>query len=895
MVMLMVAAASCTDSAIDSTADSALDSSSPEGRVENDPGQSDLDLDSYDISVVAEGLVNPVGLAVLPTGGLLVAEEGTGERDDSAGISVIIDNRVDRIVDGLPSSRDSGDLSGVPMVGISPDGATVYTSHFGAEALLTFPTPSQKAVDAGAVLGPADLRPTMQPLNRVRLTNAFDITFDEDGTPVVTDASENGVATATADGRTEFIHRFGQLQDPGQDTRHVDPVPTGIARQNDRYLVTLTGGCPYPDGAGQLVAVDGAGGEEVVVAGLNMPIDVAVDANGDVWVLEFATFDPEASCFSGQGYEPRSGRLSRLDDDQLVPVATGLDFPGAIALGPDGSMYVSEIFAGRVLRLQPSVGQAGDEAHDDDQTVASEVQDDNPARPWRFVDVASEVGLDFVHGAFVESISADPVAMMGGGTCWLDADGDGDLDLYLVNSFADAERELFAAGELPTSRLYENDGGRFGRWAAGSGVELAVRGNGCVTADFDGDQDMDLYITVDGPNVLLINDGQGGFVDRATEAGVAVDGWSSTAAVADVDGDGHLDLFVGTYIDFDRTVENPVGAFPQDFLGEPNLLFIANGDGTFTETSEAAGLVGDLRTLGALFSDLDYDGDLDLYLTNDGQANTLYENQSTPGGALFVDITAEAAVGDTGSGMGVAGGDYDGDGATDLMVTNWEAELHAVYRGIGDGSDQGGLAFEYSTHRIGFSGLGNGTTGWGTAWADFDNDADLDLLIVNGRVPVSDLVDDAEPIQLLGNLTAEGQPGQLRDWRRRTGLDVVGPRLGRGSSVADFDNDGDLDIVINQIGGSVSLLRNEGVPGRSLIVDVLPPIPGAVVTVRLSNGQTLRREIYAGSSYLSSEDPRPHLGFGDASIDELIVSWPDGTEVTTANPDPGLIEVARPE
>ena len=128
---------------------------------------------NYEATVVAEGLLNPVGLAVLPTGELLVAEEGTGNDDISAGISIISGNRVDRLVDGLPSGRDSGDLSGVPMVGVSPDGSTVYTSHFGAEALLTLPTPSSKAVDAGAVIGPDDLRPTMTPLNRVKLTNAF--------------------------------------------------------------------------------------------------------------------------------------------------------------------------------------------------------------------------------------------------------------------------------------------------------------------------------------------------------------------------------------------------------------------------------------------------------------------------------------------------------------------------------------------------------------------------------------------------------------------------------------------------------------------------------------------------------------------------------------------------
>ena len=847
----------------------------------------------YDSSVVAEGLLNPVGLALLPTGELLVAEEGTGEDDTSAGISVISGNRLDRLVDDLPSGRDSGDLSGVPMVGVSPDGTTVYTSHFGAESLLTFPVPSAKAVDAGAVLAPGDLGSTMTPLNRVRLTNAFDITFTETGIPVVTDASENGVATLTDDGRTRFIHRFGALTDPDQPTLTIDPVPTGITRRDGEYLVTLTGGCPYPPESGRLVAVDGQGGEEPIVTGLTMPIDVEIDGDGTIWILEFARFDPEASCFSGEGYQPGTGRLSRLDGDRAVPVVEGLDFPGSVVASDDGSLYVTEIFAGRVLRLTPASDQ--DPATDPTDIAADATP--SPARPWRFTDVAANVGLDFEHGAFITDISADPVAMMGGGVCWLDAEGDGDLDLFVVNSWAEAETTVWNdRGGLPVSRLFRNDGDAFTPWSS-TGAELRIRGNGCVATDIDGDGDVDLYVTADGPNALLINDGDGNFEDRAPAAGVDLDGWSSAAAAADVDGDGYLDLLVATYIDFDRQVDNPVGAFPQDYLGEPNHLFLGAGDGTFTDMSAKAGIEGDLRTLGALFTDLDDDGDLDLYLTNDGQANTLYENRSSPGSPRLVDITAAAGVGDTGSGMGVAGGDYDRDGATDLMVTNWEAELHALYRGrLPDeaAGDAEGPVFDYSTHRIGYVGLGNQLTGWGTAWSDFDNDTDLDLLIVNGRVPVSDLATDAEPIQVLGNLTAEGEPGQLRDWGRRLGLDAVGPRLARGAAVADYDNDGDLDIAINQIAGPVTLLRNDGPPGRHLVIDAEPPVPGTRVEVTLSNGAILTREIRAGSSYLSSEDPRLHVGLGQLTAQSVTVYWPGGATATLDDPGRGPITVTRP-
>ncbi len=257
----------------------------------------------------------------------------------------------------------------------------------------------------------------------------------------------------------------------------------------------------------------------------------------------------------------------------------------------------------------------------------------------------------------------------------------------------------------------------------------------------------------------------------------------------------------------------------------------------------------------------------------------------------FADVTKAAAVGDPGSGMGVAGGDYDGDGALDLMVTNWEAELHALYRG----SPTEDLSFVYSTFRIGFSGLGRGRTGWGTALADFDNDSDLDLFIANGRVPVSDLAADAEPLQLLGNLTAEGEPGQLRDWGMRSGLDLIGPKLARGSAMADYDNDGDLDVAINQIGGPAVLLRNDDPPGRSVTIAVDPPVPGVRVAALLSNGITVERELYMGSSYLSTDDPRLHLGLGTETIESLIVNWPDGAAVTIDDVEPGAdLNVAHP-
>lgn len=308
------------------------------------------------VTVVAEGLVNPLGLAALPDGSILIAEEGTGEVDQSAGLSVLTtDGRVGRVVDGLPSGRDAGDLSGAALAGVSPDGQTAYVAHFGAPGLLTFPVPDgglQPATEAVPALVFDELTPTMTKLNEVFLVNPFDLAFDADGNPVVTDASGNGLATVNPDGTVRFTHRFGQLTAPDQLSLRIDAVPTGVTRVDDEFYVTLTGGCPYPAGAGVVVAAGADRAERTVATGLNMPIDVERGPAGTVWLLEFAEFDPDASCFSGSGYQPGTGRLSRLEDDGTrTTVLAELDFPGAVIETAEGDVYITEIFAGRVLRL----------------------------------------------------------------------------------------------------------------------------------------------------------------------------------------------------------------------------------------------------------------------------------------------------------------------------------------------------------------------------------------------------------------------------------------------------------------------------------------------------------------------------------------------------------------
>ncbi len=513
-----------------------------------------------------------------------------------------------------------------------------------------------------------------------------------------------------------------------------------------------------------------------------------------------------------------------------------------------------------------------------------------------FVDVAAEVGLDFHHGAFRWGLSADPAAMMGSGACWIDADGDGWLDLFLVNSWAEAEWGRWnESGGLPTTALYRNRRGTFEDVSTESGAALPLRGAGCVAADFDGDGATDLFVTSARESVLLWNDGDGAFTDGALDAGVDVYGWHAGAAAGDLNGDGLLELFLTGYADLNVRLEGAEGGFPSSYAGRRDLLFLNEGGRQFREVGEQAGIEPDGGDygLGAVLVDLDGDGDLDLYVANDTNPNRLYENVPSTGadpdglGFRFQEVGGAAAVDDDNSGMGVAGGDFDGDGRVDLLVTNLDRQGNSVY------ANRGGLAFADAAETSGIGAAGP-ATGWGATWGDFDLDTDLDLLIVNGDVPIVDPAADAQPLQLFENLTAQGRPGRLRDAAAAAGLTAVGPLLGRGSAAADYDNDGDLDVVVNVVAGRAVLLENR-TGGRSVGVVVEGGGPGTLVTAALTDGSLLHCRTQAGGSYLSSEDPRCLFGLGDADIERITVTWPDGTVAERSDVRAGeLLEVRRP-
>jgi Na+-translocating ferredoxin:NAD+ oxidoreductase RnfD subunit len=525
--------------------------------------------------------------------------------------------------------------------------------------------------------------------------------------------------------------------------------------------------------------------------------------------------------------------------------------------------------------------------------------------------VAEQVGLNFSQSAFRYKVTTtDPVAMMGGGLCWLDYDSDGWMDLFVVNSYSELDVAQWKKnGGLPRSALFHNVKGRFVDVSRGSGADLSLRGNGCVAADFDLDGHPDLYVTTATYDALLRNGGDGTFTEGARAAGIDDYGWHAGAAVGDVNGDGRPDLFVAGYTNLNAPIPDSFEGFPTRYQGVRDLLYLnegrdQSGQLRFREVGRQAGLEPAEvdHSLGAVFSDLNGDRRLDLYVANDEDPNRLYQNVPWLGGPTadpaglgfrFKERAKTEDVDDPNAGMGIAAADYGGDGRPDLFVSNSRGQRHAVYRSRRPGASGRSFADARSDFA---SAFGTSYVGWGASWVDLDLDGDLDLVLANGAIPVKDLAADAEPIQVLENLAAQGGARQFTDAGGTAGQRKRLRVNGRGLAAADFDNDGDVDVAINTIGGRLVLLENTNETGNWLEVALKGFHPGTRVAVVLPDGSKLVREVLAGSSYLSSEDPRIHFGLGKVTrVIKLIVSYPDGRETRLTGVAPNQVVEVTPE
>ncbi len=487
---------------------------------------------------------------------------------------------------------------------------------------------------------------------------------------------------------------------------------------------------------------------------------------------------------------------------------------------------------------------------------------------YRLSNVAPKVGVDFRQGSFRYGVTSDTAAMMGGGLCWLDYNNDGWLDLFVVNSYGEGDIGAYAAhGGLPRTALFRNDHGRFVNVTALSHAGRAVRGEGCVAADFNGDGYTDLFVTTAQDDELLWNNGDGTFTEGARSHGVVSFGWHSGAAVADVNGDGRPDLFVAGYTEANAAIPGSMAGFPTNHLGVRDLLFLNEGNGSdgrarFREGGRQPGIAPPPydHSLGVVFTDVNGDHRPDLYVANDEDPNRLYLNVAGgPLGFHFVESGARAGVADTNAGMGIAAH------GSSLFVSNSRGQTHASYRKIGRGR------FAASSMELPKSV----TAGWGAVWIDLKNAGRVDLVLANGTIPVTRLAKDAQRIQVL-----VPQRGRLVD----AGVDQSLRVNGRGLAAADFDNDGRVDVAVNSIGGPLLLLRNTSPAAHWLEVRLPRFAPGALVTATLADGRTFVQEVHAGSSYLSSEDPRIHFGLGRATrVAELTVRYPDGATTRLRN------------
>jgi hypothetical protein len=524
-----------------------------------------------------------------------------------------------------------------------------------------------------------------------------------------------------------------------------------------------------------------------------------------------------------------------------------------------------------------------------------------PSGPIQFTDVTAQAGIRFKHnsGAFGKKYLPET---MGGGVCVLDYDNDGWQDILFVNSMDWPGH----SGKASLPALYHNNhDGTFTDVTAKAGLAHAMYGLGCAVADYDNDGHADIYITAVGKNHLFHNEGNGTFVDVAEKAGVADPGFSTGAVWFDYDNDGKLDLFVAHYVDWslqnDRYCsldgKNKSYCTPQTYKGQSSTLFHNKGNGVFENVTRHAGLYDPKsKSLGIALLDYDNDGWLDLFVANDTEPNKLYRNNHD-GTFTDVGLPAGVAYGESGTaraGMGTDAGDYDNSGQQSLIIGNFTNESMALYH-----SDGSGLF----TDKAPASGIGKSSVRsltFAAFFFDYDLDGKLDIFAANGHVSdditvVQPTVKYAQPPHLFHN---QGQ-GKFEDVSTKLGAALQQPVVGRGAAYLDFDNDGDLDLLVTANNGAVRLLRNDNGNQNDMLRVTLVGVHsnrdgiGAKVFAKPSNGPRQFAMVKTGSSYLSQSELPVVFGLGKPEPGKTVsleVLWPSGqkTSLTVLQPNQSI-------
>jgi len=514
------------------------------------------------------------------------------------------------------------------------------------------------------------------------------------------------------------------------------------------------------------------------------------------------------------------------------------------------------------------------------------------------VDITASTGIHFDHVSSPEQKFI--VESMSAGVALIDYDRDGLQDIYFTNA---QSTEMALHGQKARSALYRNNGnGTFTDVTDKSGVGFPCWAMGAVVGDYNNDGWPDLLVTCLGGVVLYRNNKNGTFTDQTREAGLANDKfWATGAAFGDYDNDGFVDLFISHYVEFDLTHMAGLGASdsckylgidvqcgPFGMKGSPDALYHNNRDGTFTDVSKKAGVADEEHRYGltAVWTDFDQDGKLDLFVTNDGQPNYLYQGDGKGG---FEEVGFSSGVGLSENGarqanMGIALGDYLHTGKISVVVSHFDNEFAAFYR------NDGGMDF---TDVSLSSGVGRGTVGyvgWGDAFVDFDNDGWQDLFVVNGHVyPQVDQIRSSlrylEPKLLFLNQ----RNGAFKDISKSAGSAIQVPQVSRGMAVGDLFNDGTLEAVVENLKGQPMILRPEGGSSNHWISFELEGVKSNRLAlnarVRAFAGDLVQLdEVVSGGSYLSQNDLRVHFGLGMLQrVDRVEIIWPGGRREELTN------------